>query len=285
MEILQNDNLIVHGLWIGQTLNPTELLCIQSYLSAGHQFYLWAYQEIENIPEQAKKMDANLVIPYKNVFSYTNPNKFGHGKGSYAGFSDIFRYKLLYEYGGWWTDMDVTCIKQLNFTEPYIFRINGNKGIVGNLLKCPAKSALMKYCYERAINEMHPDNTEWLLPINILNDGISNFNLSQYQKLFTNEDSWPEVTSFLLTNKKPDDKWFAIHWMNEEWRRFELRKDAFIRDSGMDILLNLYKIPHQILDKKSEKNLRRKLGKWNYRYINIIARMRWYSSKILSKFQ
>jgi hypothetical protein len=31
------------------------------------------------------------------------------GKGTYAGFSDLFRYKMLFDRGGWWVDTDVVC--------------------------------------------------------------------------------------------------------------------------------------------------------------------------------
>jgi mannosyltransferase OCH1-like enzyme len=36
------------------------------------------------------------------IFHYTDC-------GSYAGFADHFRYKLLLEKGGWWPDLDMPC--------------------------------------------------------------------------------------------------------------------------------------------------------------------------------
>jgi hypothetical protein len=103
---------IVHGLWINGNMTSLELLTIHSFIDHGYEFHFWTYnQSIQDLPQSVLLKDANEIIPTKEVFQYSNENQFGHGKGSYAGFSDIFRYKLLYEYGGWWTDMDITCLK------------------------------------------------------------------------------------------------------------------------------------------------------------------------------
>lgn len=282
---MNQNNRIINGLWIGNKLSALEQLCILSFIQNGHIFQLWTYSIIDNIPEGTIIKNANDIIDSKDIFSYVYTNKFGHGKGSYAGFSDIFRYKLLYTHGGWWTDMDVTCLKPLTFESEYVFRKNGKKGIVGNIMKCPANSNLMKYCYDRAVNEMDANNTEWLLPVNILNDGINSFNLNSFEIEFTNEDSWPLVTSFILSSEKINSDWFAFHWMNEEWRRFQINKNAYIPSSTIENLMTGLHISHEILNETSTRIVKRTLGKWNYRIINIKARANWYYTLLLSKLQ
>lgn len=91
----------VHGLWIKGGLSSLELLTVYSYCAQGYQFVLWTYNDpgLYNLPEGASVADAREVLPENRVFCYKYSNQFGHGKGSYAGFSDIFRYKLLYEKG------------------------------------------------------------------------------------------------------------------------------------------------------------------------------------------
>ena len=90
----------VNALWIGKQLSKLELLTLHSFIAHGHSFKLWLYDELENdLPESIEIGDASVIIPREKVFSYRNQNSFGHGKGSYAGFSDIFRYKLLHEHG------------------------------------------------------------------------------------------------------------------------------------------------------------------------------------------
>ena len=51
-------------------------------------------------------------MPKKEVFRLKN---------TFLPFSDIFRYKMLYENGGYWVDLDMICLKKLNFKEPFVF--------------------------------------------------------------------------------------------------------------------------------------------------------------------
>ena len=214
------DNKIVNALWIGKKLSVTELLTIKSFLQNGHSFVLWAYDKIETtLPEGTILKDASEIIPRDKVFSYKFSNQFGHGKGSYAGFSDVFRYKLLFENGGWWTDMDVTCLKPLDFTEEYVFRTHHSLPLVGNIMKCPKNSMLMKKCFEEASAQVDENNRDWHLPIQILVDNVQLFELSNYIKDFSNADSWNLIRKLLKQKTILPKKWYVIHWVNEEWRR------------------------------------------------------------------
>jgi len=44
-------NEIIQSLWVGQRLSSMERLSIQSFLKNGHPFHLFAYNEIEDLPE------------------------------------------------------------------------------------------------------------------------------------------------------------------------------------------------------------------------------------------
>lgn len=272
---MDSENKIVHGLWIGDNLSPLEILTIQSFQNNGHEFHLWSYEEISNVPLNTHVRDANEILPKNHVFSYKKSNKFGHGKGSLAGFSDIFRYKLLFELGGWWTDMDITSLKPLDFSEPYVFRQNGQKGIVGNLMKCPPKSELMDYCFKRASKEVTADNRNWMLPIDILNEGIDNFNLSKYCRNLGNEDDFRVISKLILEMESIPDTWHMIHWMNEEWRRLNIDKHQFAKKSTIASLLSMYNIHIQYLDLEREKKLAQNVGEMNYRIINLKSRLKW----------
>lgn len=241
---LQQDNKIIHGLWIGTRLSQVELLCIHSFLKNGHTFTLWIYNILENdLPGKCIVKDANEIIPLERVFQYKNKNQFGHGKGSYAGFSDIFRYKVLYEYGGWWADMDITCLKPLDFKAPYVFRTHHDLKVVGNIMKCPPKSELMKRCYERAIVEVDADNRDWNKPIQILNYAIEELGLQQYIVEMSNRDSWNDVRKMIAGKKEIPENWFVIHWVNEEWRRNMINKNYCGENSVLYSLYKKYGVP------------------------------------------
>lgn len=238
---MKNDNIIIHGLWIGSSLSPIELLCISSFIAHGHDFHLWAYDVIETIlPEGLILEDANLIIPKDKVFAYTNKNQFGHGKGSYAGFSDIFRYKLLFEEGGWWVDMDVSCLKPFDFSEDYVFRTHHDFPVVGNMMKCPKGSELMRLCYEEAISQVNSENRDWNKPIEILNKNIEKLGLGKFVLTLSNADSWLVVRKLINSVQPIPDTWYAIHWINEEWRANGINKKALKGNSSLGVLLKKY---------------------------------------------
>jgi hypothetical protein len=234
----------VHALWIGKSLSLLELLTIKSFIRQGFTFNLWTYNNIKTpVPHKVVIRNANHIIPYNKVFQYKNLNQFGHGKGSYAGFSDIFRYKLLYEYGGWWTDMDVTCLKPLYFKAPYVFRTHHDMKVVGNIMKCPPKSELMLRCYHKAVAEVNADNRDWNKPIRILNEAIEELGLQKYIVEMSNRDSWNDVRKLITGKKKVPDHWYVIHWVNEEWRRNGINKDYSGKNSVLRNLYEKYQVP------------------------------------------
>ena len=166
---LSEGNRIVHGLWIGTRLSNLELLTLKSFVRHGHEFHLWLYNELENeLPAGVVAEDASRIIPRRAIFRKKNiDDECGVGRGSYSSpFSDLFRYKLLYEHGGYWVDMDVTCLRPFNFKTPYLFRTH-RVGIVGNIMKCPRHSRVMCDTYEQVARNCN-EQSEWLMPNRVL---------------------------------------------------------------------------------------------------------------------
>jgi len=237
------NNKIINGLWIGNTLSKIELLTLSSFINNGHDFYLWVYEDlVTKIPSEVILKDANSIIPKERIFRYKYKNQFGHGKGSLGGFSDIFRYQLLYRHGGWWVDMDVCCLKPFDFENPYVFRTHHNLAMVGNIMKCPKGSELMLNCYNESILEVTEENTDWHKPIEILNKHIKNLNLTNYIIEISNQDSWDYVRKLITKNKPLPSNWYAIHWVNEMWRSMGLNKNFFYKKSTLGQLYFKHKI-------------------------------------------
>ena len=80
--------------WIGRKLSVMERLSIASFLTNGHEYHLYVYNEIENAPEGTVLKAANEILPESMICQYKE-------YPSHAGFSNFFRYKLLLEEGGW----------------------------------------------------------------------------------------------------------------------------------------------------------------------------------------
>ena len=104
--------VIIQSLWIGPELTDMEVYSIKSFLKQGFEFHLYTYDKVKRIPKGTKIKDANKIIPAKEIFEI---------KKTFLPFSDIWRYKLLYEKGNYWSDLDMICIKPFDFKEPYVF--------------------------------------------------------------------------------------------------------------------------------------------------------------------
>jgi len=107
------DNKIIQSLWIGNELSTLEQLCIKSFLKNDHEFHLYTYGDINNIPEGTTVKDAGEIIPSEEIFMYST--------GTYSVFADWFRWELLFQKGGFWVDMDEICLKPFDFDTDLIF--------------------------------------------------------------------------------------------------------------------------------------------------------------------
>src|SRR5437870_1345057 len=101
-------NKIVQGLWIGPELSVMEQLSVASFMRNGHEYHLYVYDDVKNIPAGTVIKDASEILPASRIFQYKH-------FPTYAGFSNFFRYKLLLERGGWWIDTDTVCLKPFDF--------------------------------------------------------------------------------------------------------------------------------------------------------------------------
>ncbi len=261
----------VHSLWIGKTLSVIELLTIHSFLKHGYVFNLWIYEPLEtSVPDAVFIRDANIILPETKIFFYQNQSQFGIGKGSVAGFSDIFRYKLLHDVGGWWVDMDVTCLQPFQIDSPYFFREHHNLLLVGNVMKAPMHAPVMKACFEESILLVDETNKDWHKPIQILADNVLKFQLENSIYVgMSNSDEWDKIRPFLLQKCQINPNWKVIHWCNEAWRNDFLNKNEIIYNSTFGELLLQYELIPRLSDlkmKAHDRKIFRKINrkKWVY---------------------
>ncbi|MEQ9425968.1 MAG: glycosyltransferase [Cyclobacteriaceae bacterium] len=227
------ENKIINGLWIGNSLSCMELLTMASFINHGHQFHLWVYDKIlTELPSGVLIKNANDIIHESEIFEYENLCKNNLGKGSVAGFSDLFRYKLLHDVGGWWVDMDITCLRPFDFTEPYVFPDHDLMPLTGRIMKTPIKCPAMRRAYQETKNLVDKTNKDWMRPIKILVNQIEVWGLSKYIKRgMTNIDSYIVIQALRHQKINIPKEWYAVHWCNEVWRTYGLKKDEVIVES------------------------------------------------------
>ena len=128
-----NDNRIVQGLWVGGRLSALERLCVRSYCAHGHEFHLYHYDELHNVPrvDGLRLMNAEEILPRTAIFT--------HRKGRLIYFADQFRFELLRRRGGWWMDMDTVCLRPLDFADDVVLAgPDGGRHLWNWILKFPA---------------------------------------------------------------------------------------------------------------------------------------------------
>lgn len=250
----------VHGLWIGNQLSNMELLTIYSFIEHGYDFYLWVYNQLDNtLPQQVKICDANEIISSDHIFTYKHKSQFGNGQGSVAGFSDIFRYKLLYEKGGWWVDMDITCLEPFDVAGDYFFRAHNSLDVVGNVIKAPRGSLLMKQCYEQAIQTINEENKDWHQPIQILVDNITKLNLKEHiYSEMCNTDEFQKFEKYFFSDVEIPNNWKFIHWNNEILRIYGIHKNHSYYCSVYSKLLRKYGLMTELDDHSAMDHAYRK---------------------------
>ena len=226
---------IVNGLWFGK-IGALEELTLRSFAEHS-EFHLWTYENIEvSIPNVVVR-DGREILPENDIFYYPPEMEIGHGGGSIVGFSERFRYKVLYEKGGWWSDLDVTCLKPLDeITDEYFFRDHGYIALVANIMKCPPKSELMRKCYEASEIQINDKTTDWHLAMKIMADYVEELNLSHFiKKDVCNIDKRAFTDKYYKFDEKIPDSWHFIHWMNTLFER-----DHYSINSEYNRLLKQY---------------------------------------------
>lgn len=137
------NNNRIQSLWVGSRLSAMEILCINSYLANGHEFYLYAYNDILNVPKDTIIKDANEIVPKKDMYI--------DNFGGYVNLSNQFRFTMLYKLGGWWVDMDTVCLKPFDFDKSFVFssEIIGPRTRVNNTyMKSQPGAKYLKDCLD-----------------------------------------------------------------------------------------------------------------------------------------
>jgi mannosyltransferase OCH1-like enzyme len=233
----------IHFLWINnQPLSNLEKMCLKSHINNNHSCVLWSYDTNIQYPNGIEIRDANTIIPRDKIFAYKKPPF----KNNLAGFSDLFRYKVLYEYGGWWCDIDVLCLKKFDFSQDYVFaterKMNKTIGLAPAVIKCPIKSNLIKSCLEDAEKRLSINtNINWCeIAHKLLNKYIGEYNLQQYlvdYKIFCPVD-WFNIKPFFEKNYDIDTNIsYGIHLWNTVVKRNGINKNIPITNSQFDYYL------------------------------------------------
>lgn len=92
-------NLPVHMLWVSGELSRLARLSLASFLSHGFRPVMWSYDPEHLRSGAADVRDAASILPLA-----------GQDQANMAYLTSLFRYRVLAEQGGIWSDMDVVAL-------------------------------------------------------------------------------------------------------------------------------------------------------------------------------
>ena len=218
---------VIQGLWIGDALSTMERLSIMSFLAHGHEYHLYVYGTVSNVPPGTRLKPAGEILPESMIFQYTQ-------YPTYAGFANSFRYKLLLDRGGWWADMDAICLRPFDLEEEYVFgselTAEGHTTPTNAFIKSPAGSEVMNYAWEQC-RAKDPRQLTWgETGPRLVNEAIRKFSLVRFIQDYTiftpvSHFEWERLVEPGWTGEF-DASTRALHLWNEKWRRAGRDKNA-----------------------------------------------------------
>jgi hypothetical protein len=166
--------------WHGRSFTLLEKLTLKSFINNGYNVNLWCYTEKVSLdcPPEVNICDANNVLDFNELFTYTGTGDCR--RGSLGGFSDLFRYVVLYKFGGVYVDMDSTCLKPFNFAAEYVIKPHKMCGTVANVLKAPQGCRFLETCIENTRQQINSDNGSWVKPVQIFDSAVREHKLEEY---------------------------------------------------------------------------------------------------------
>jgi Alpha 1,4-glycosyltransferase conserved region len=216
----------IQGLWVGDRLSVMEQLCIRSFQKHGHRFVLYVYGDTAGIPPGTVVADGNSILPASRIFTYREHK-------TYAGFANIFRYKLLLEKGGWFVDADLVCLRPFDFQDQYVFSsegINGRQVVNVGAIKAPPGSEILQYAWD-ACEQMYTAELTWSqCGPTLFGKAVEALSLQRHVQPWrafcpVHFSAWNSVLDPSVPWNFPRQT-HAIHLWNELWRRSGQNKDA-----------------------------------------------------------
>lgn len=217
----------VHMLWVRGALSQLEALCIASFVSKGYRVRLWTYGGVSNPPHGIDLCDARDVLPEESLFL--------NQLGSYAGFSDLFRYAVLRQHGGMYADVDVIAIMPADQLPGVPFLVterarDGSVKVNGNIIHLPQPCAGdlidLAFAYASAFPKEQVSWSEIGPSLLTAIVGIHpRHGFAIMPPDFANPVDWWTVPDALLASATPPECFF-LHLYNDMWRRARVNKNS-----------------------------------------------------------
>jgi hypothetical protein len=146
----RNDPAEFATFWHGP-LNPIAYSCLASFPNVGAPLRLYSYDDRLDLPPGVELADARGICPDETLLSRYVVG----GKPSIAMFADMFRYRLIRDFGCCWVDADLICLRRPDFVDEAIVfgrqaEAHGKALINNAVLRLPRDHPLLEELLARA---------------------------------------------------------------------------------------------------------------------------------------
>ena len=151
----------LHYLWIQGVLPELQRLCIKSYIKLGYKINFWTFT-----PKQ-------IGIEHKNITFMDASTILENNYSHHYHYADLFRYKLLYEFGGTWIDADMFLLRKIPNTKIIISSEYCNKSGVFKkdhtnktpnigLLRIPKGDKMLEQSIFKCLHVVNPTDKKFM---------------------------------------------------------------------------------------------------------------------------
>lgn len=230
------------ALWVGNSITKIQEVSIRSFLYYGHDLTIFVYDDNLIFPDGVKKVDARSIIKEKDIFVVD---------GSYAGFSDLFRYQMIQNTDLAWTDLDNICLSDKWDFDNIIAGFeddNGVKQVVGAVLYLKPDSEILKYLIDKS-SSFDKTKIVWAeIGPKLVHEAFNIFNLIDhvqdtntfYPIKYTEWDLlWKPSTKKIALEKVSQSKCISIY--HHMVKRAGIDRNKFPQGSAIEYFYNKFR--------------------------------------------
>ena len=220
---------IVQSVWIGDKLSIAEQLCIRSFQQHGHDFHLYAYKDLQNVPENTILKDANEIISEDKIYRSDG--------GRLSSFANYFRWEMIKKLGGVYVDMDMVCLKPFDFEDDILYGHEADETVNTAVLGFPKghffARTMCKVCDD--VNLFQPIDAPKTILKKVARKALFAKEKSRAKTRFSEPGGPYYVTKFLryydlIEHAKPINHFYSIPW--QDW------ESIFIEGSGAEDIID-----------------------------------------------
>ena len=215
----------VRAFWTGPQLSPYEILSLLSFVATGARVKLYTKDKTLLVPDGVEVFDVSELLPQEtHRFSYED------GDQCLTPHSDLFRYIAIEQFGGWYADLDIVCLRDtLPQSKVYIAR-EFDDLVNAAVMKFPAQAPILTAAIEEA-QRLWPQAGRLTIGPELFSQLIEEYALGHL--VLPRSSAYEIGTTEILAMFDPQtrealeeriSKSDFFHFWNEIWRRIRIPK-------------------------------------------------------------